>query len=154
MSSALTCGIVPGVPSVPSVSGLRERVRGWLHREPRAVVPRTILIVDSNVTTRRTTTRLLEALGFAVLQTGGLEAALTQLEEQDPEFLLLGFDLDDGTGLDALPKIRELAPEVTVIMLAPDVWDARTAEAMRKGAVAYLARPFGLDDLREVLGRR
>jgi ActR/RegA family two-component response regulator len=26
-------------------------------------------------------------------------------------------------------------------------------EALRRGAVAYLARPFGPDDLREVLGR-
>ena len=39
-------------------------------------------------------------------------------------------------------------------MLTANLWDARAAEAMRKGAVAYLARPFGADDLREVFGRR
>jgi response regulator of citrate/malate metabolism len=38
-------------------------------------------------------------------------------------------------------------------MLAADLWDNRVAEAMRKGAVAYLARPFGMNDLREVFGR-
>ena len=39
-------------------------------------------------------------------------------------------------------------------MLAADPWDARVAEAMRQGAIAYLAKPFNQDDLREVLGRR
>ena len=32
------------------------------------------------------------------------------------------------------------------------IW--RVAEAMRQGAIAYLAKPFNQDDLREVLGRR
>jgi DNA-binding NtrC family response regulator len=46
-----------------------------------------------------------------------------------------------------------LDADLPVIMLAADLWDSRVAEAMRKGAVAYLARPFGADDLRELLGR-
>jgi DNA-binding NarL/FixJ family response regulator len=79
---------------------------------------------------------------------------LKQLEEVDPDFVLLGFELDDGQGLDALTKIREIDPDLAVVMLAADAWDARVAEAMRQGAIAYLARPFNQDDLREVLGRR
>jgi DNA-binding NtrC family response regulator len=39
-------------------------------------------------------------------------------------------------------------------MLASSYHDPRTVEAMRHGAVAYLAQPFGPDDLREVLARR
>jgi two-component system response regulator RegA len=142
------------VPSVPSVTDLRERVRGWLHREPKPVIPRTILIVDNNVTNRRTTARVVESLGFQALQTSTIAEGLKHIEEQDPEFVLLGFELDDATGLDALQQVRELDPALGVIMLAADLWDARAADAMRKGAVAYLARPFGQDDLRELLGRR
>jgi DNA-binding NtrC family response regulator len=88
------------------------------------------------------------------VQCNGVGAALKQLEEHDPSFVLLGFELDDGSGLDALAQLQELDPDLSVIMLAPDLWDNRSAEAMRKGAIAYLARPFGADDLREVLGRR
>jgi DNA-binding NtrC family response regulator len=129
-------------------------VRGWLHREPKQVVPRTILIVDSNASARQSTARLVQSLGYQPLQTTGVAEALSQLEEQDPEWILLGFDLADSTGLEALHQIREVDPDLPVIMLAPDLWDSRVAEAMRNGAVAYLARPFGVDDLREVLGRR
>lgn len=142
------------MPSVPSFSGIREKVGGWLHREPKPVVPRTILIVEGNARSRQSTARLIDSLGYQALQTSSVGEALKQLEEQDPEFVLLGFDLDDATGLDALKQIRELDADLPVIMLAADLWDARTAEAMRQGAVAYLARPFGVDDLREVFGRR
>jgi two-component system response regulator AtoC len=138
---------------VPSVNDLGQRVRGWLHREPKPVVPRTILIVDGNSQHRRSTARLVESLGYQALQCTGIGAALRLLEEQDPAFVLLGFDLEDAAGLDALTRIRELDADLPVIMLAADLWDSRVAEAMRKGAVAYLARPFGADDLRELLGR-
>jgi len=73
---------------------------------------------------------------------------------EDPEFVLLGFELADASGLDALAQIREQDAELPVIMLAADLWDARAADAMRQGAVAYLAHPFGADDLRELLGKR
>jgi CheY-like chemotaxis protein len=149
-----TCGIVLGVPSVPSVVQLRQKVRGWLQRQPKVVVPRLILIVDGNTANRQSTARLVESLGYSVLQSGSLAEALAQLDERDPEFVLLGFELEDASGLDALRQIRELDSDVPVVMLAADLWDKRVAEAMRQGAIAYLARPFGQDDLRELFVRR
>ncbi len=144
------------MPTLPSVTDLRARVRGWLQREPKVVTPRSILIVDGNAANRESTARLVESLGFQALRTPGVGDALEQLQDPDldPEFVLLGFDLDDATGLDALAQIRELDPDLAVIMLAADLWDARVQEAMRRGAIAYLPRPFGADDLRELLGRR
>jgi DNA-binding NtrC family response regulator len=129
-------------------------VRGWLHRESKPVVPRTILIVDGNTANRRSTARLVDSLGYQSVQCDGIGAALKELEDQEPSFVLLGFDLGDGSGLEALSQLHELDADLAVIMLAPNLWDTRTAEAMRKGAVAYLARPFGADELRQVLGRR
>ena len=112
------------------------------------------MIVDGNVAKRQSIARLVEGLGYQTLQTTGVGEAIKQLEQQDPEFVLLGFELADAPGLEALAQIRELDSDLPVIMLAADLWDGRTAEAMRKGAVAYLAHPFGADDLRELLGRR
>jgi two-component system response regulator RegA len=116
------------------------------------VVPRAILIVDGDSPNRQSTARLVESLGYESVQSDSVGDALKQLEEHDPSFVLLGFDLDDGSGLDALAHLREQEPDLSVIMLASNLWEPRAAEAMRKGAVAYLARPFGADDLRQVLG--
>jgi len=146
--------MVAGVPSVPSVSGLGERVRGLFQREPKAVTPKTILIVEGNASHRQATARLVQSLGYEPVQSAGLSQAMGLLAEQDPDFVLLGFELDDASGLDALMQIHQLDDSLAIIMLAPNVWDGRVAEAMRKGAIAYLARPFGANDLRELLGRR
>lgn len=127
---------------------------GWLHREPKHVVPRTILIVDGNASNRQSTARLIESLGYEALQTTSLAGALERLDDQDPSFVLLGFDLDDAPGLEALTQIHGLDPDLPVIMLAADVWDTRVSEAMRLGAIAYLSKPFGQDDLRELFGQR
>jgi DNA-binding NtrC family response regulator len=131
------------------------KVRGWLKREPRVEIARTIAVVDANESSRQATAKLLENLGYQSLQMESTAEIVKHLEdEDDPTFVLLGFELADGDGLDALVRIRELAPEVPVVMLAANVWDARTAEALRRGAVAYLAPPFGQDALREIVGQR
>jgi DNA-binding NtrC family response regulator len=129
-------------------------VRTWFRRTPKVVAPASILIVDGSDSNRAITARQVQALGYEVLQTATIANALKVLEEHDPRFVLLGFDLEDAAGLDALQQLRELDPQLVIIMLAADLWDGRTAEAMRKGAVAYLARPFSQDDLRELLGRQ
>jgi CheY-like chemotaxis protein len=141
-----------GVPSV-SVAALRERVAGWFHRQPKVATPRTVLIAEANTNERRRLVGLVQAMGYAALEAPSARVALEQLETHDPDCVLLALEVDNGGGLEALERVRELAPEVPVIMLAADYHDGRTADAMRRGAVAYLARPFGADDLREVLAR-
>jgi DNA-binding NtrC family response regulator len=138
---------------VPSVSDFGQRVRGWFQREPRVAAPRNILIVDGNSSERQATVKLVESLGYQAVQATSAGAAREQVQEREPEFILLGFDLDDATGMEALTQMRELDPDLPIIMVAPNLWDSRVAEAMRKGAVAYLAQPWGADDLRELLGR-
>src|SRR5712691_7897080 len=109
-------GIVPGVPTLPSVNDLRARVRGWLQREPKVVTPRSILIVDGNAPNRESTARLVESMGYQALRTPGIGDAMTRLEDPDldPEFVLLGFDLQDASGLEALAQIRALDPDLPV----------------------------------------
>jgi DNA-binding NtrC family response regulator len=139
---------------MPTATDLRDRMRSWLQRKPKVVAPSTILIADGNAANRQSTARVVESLGYQALQTSSIADAIKHLETQDPHFVLLGFDLDDSGGLDALHQLRELDPGLSIIMLAADLWDNRAAEAMRRGAVAYLARPFDRDDLRELLLRR
>jgi CheY-like chemotaxis protein len=115
------------------------------------VAPRTILIVDGDESDRRNTGHLVESLGYQSLLTHSVARAIKQLEDHDPDFVLLGFELDDAAGLDALSQIRALDADLPIIMLAPNLWDTRVAEALRRGAVGYLARPFGRNDLREIL---
>jgi CheY-like chemotaxis protein len=132
-----------------------DRVKGWIkqRREPKVVMPRTILVVDSNTNDRRTTAGAVTRLGYQALEANTLASALQLLQGQAPDCVLLAFDLRDAKGLNGLERIREHDPNIEIVMLARDWHDGRTAEAMRKGAVAYLAKPFSQNDLRELLTR-
>jgi DNA-binding NtrC family response regulator len=133
------------------MASVADRVRGWFRRTPKVVVPRTILVIDSNTNDRRSTISSVTRLGYEALEAVSVAHAMRQLEERRPDCVLLALDLKDSSGLDALQKLRELDEDLPVIMLARDWHDSRTAEAMRHGALAYLAKPFGQDDLRELL---
>lgn len=141
--------------AVPALMKLPETVRAWFagQRSARVQKPRSVLVAEARAGERARLKRLLDQLGYESTQVATLDAALEEVTRAQPDFVLLAFDLD-GAGLAGLAQIRELVPKVPVIMLATDYHDPRTVQAMRQGAVAYLAQPFGPDDLREVLARR
>ena len=115
--------------------------------------PRAILIVD-DAQERRRTVRCVEQLGYRALQAGNAESALDAIAGEEPACVLLSLDVEGGKGLQALAEVRAERPNVDVIMLAPTLRDSRTVEALRLGAVTYLAKPVGQEDLREVLAGR
>jgi DNA-binding NtrC family response regulator len=125
----------------------RLRLRGE-HKPPEL---RTILIVDGSESDRRATARRVTRLQYRALEAATADEALERLADSDPSCVLLAIDLPDRSGLDLLTEMREAAPDLEVVMLTRDWRDGRTADAMRRGAVAYLAKPFSQDDLRELL---
>jgi len=133
---------------------VRDRVLRWFRRERTPPRPRMILVVDSNAKDRRVTAESVIRLGYQALEATTAAEALQRVEDQQPDFVLLAFDLRGGNGLNGLTRIRELDPNMPVIMLTTDWRDSRTVEALRRGAIGYLAKPFGQNDLDELLARR
>jgi CheY-like chemotaxis protein len=144
---------VLSLAGVPVLADLRQKLRGVLRRAPaRPPQPRTILIVDPNAEDRRRTARRVTRMQYRAVEAATAEEALDRLAESaPPNCVLLAMDLPDRPGLELLGELRQTAPDLEVVMLTRDWRDARTAEAMRRGAVAYLAKPFSQDDLREIL---
>ena len=144
------------------VLGLRDRFKGLglggqlkgfikFQRTPKTVEPRSILIVDGNAEDRRSTARRVSRIQYKPIEAANADEALDKLTETRPDCVLLAMDLPGRSGLDLLTELRQLQPDLEVVMLTRDWHDGRSAEAMRRGAVAYLAQPFSQDDLRELL---
>jgi CheY-like chemotaxis protein len=135
-------------------SWLRRGPRGWLHRPARAPRrPRTLLIVDPTPADRAAMRRVVEGLGFQVVEANNGAEALRRAAAEQPDWVLLALDLPGRGGLDVLADLRAATPDASIAVLTRDVRDPRTAQAMRRGALTYLAKPFGADDLRELLPR-
>jgi len=98
---------------------------------------------------------LNNAEGYTVTGTFfSAEAALENLKEHHPDVLLLDIDLPGINGIEAIPKLKKLQPELNIVMLTIHDEAQLVFSALRQGAVGYLVKgnnsKFLLQDIREV----
>ena len=84
----------------------------------------------------------LAQLGYVVrTATHGMEA-LGALASDQPALVLLDLRLPRLSGLEVLKRIKQTAPEVTVIVMTAYATVERAVEAMREGAYDFLTKPL------------
>jgi putative two-component system response regulator len=107
----------------------------------------TLLIVDDEVMIRRLLVQKLTKEGYACLQEENTVGALKALACESIDAVILDIRMPGESGLDFLPKLKLLYPDIVIIM-ATAVTDTSTAiECMRKGSDDYLCKPFNLDEV-------
>ncbi len=113
----------------------------------------TVLIVDDDTALRRALATALADLGHRAAEAADGAAALSWLDRQRADAVLLDLRMPGMDGLEVLRRIRERpdAPPVAVLTAVPT--GANTIEAMRLGAADHIAKPIGRDGLRALLER-
>ncbi len=74
-------------------------------------------------------------------------AAIERYFLDQPDVVLLDMNMRGMHGLDVLTKLRELDPQVTVVVATADIQSSTRALAADKGAKAFLAKPFASDNV-------
>ncbi|MET4060235.1 response regulator of citrate/malate metabolism [Arthrobacter sp. UYP6] len=112
-----------------------------------------VLIIDDDFMVARVHAGFVsQAEGFQVV--GAAHTGATALKETlrlEPDLALLDIHLPDINGLDLLAQLREVAPELDVIVISAARETATVRRALRGGIVHYLMKPFTGADLRERL---
>ena len=124
--------------------GLARKARG---EEPGAGGALKILLVDDEEDYVRTMAERLEMrdLGSDVALTG--EDALSMLEEDLPDVMVLDLKMPGMGGLEVLEAVKGKYPTVQVIILTGHGSEKEEAIALRLGAFAYLQKPVDIQDL-------
>jgi two-component system, NtrC family, response regulator AtoC len=112
----------------------------------------SILVVEDDVLLRKQIAAHLESHRADVTGAATIEAARRLVGELEFDFVLLDVHLPDGLGTDLL-KERRFPPNVGIIVMTGDGGVAGAVEAMRLGALDYLAKPFEVEELPLVLAR-
>ena len=73
--------------------------------------------------------------------------ALTAIENNEPDLLLLDLRMPETDGLELLKKIRPLYPEIDIIVVSASKDIADAVEAMKLGAIDYISKPFEVSEL-------
>jgi DNA-binding response OmpR family regulator len=133
----------------------RERVHVTDAPEKVAEVGRVrpvghVLIVESDPDLQWKLARTLTVRGQRVVGTSSAEGALALLQEWHVDLALVAEDLPGMDGLSLAKKVRDMRPEIPVVLLAEDGPEVQIA-ARLAGAVACLVKPFRLEALKDVL---
>ena len=114
-------------------------------------VKSVILLVDDQDTIRFFLEKTLKQEGYeAVTARTGAEA-IEKAREVVPDLVLLDLKLPDMDGLEVLRRIKEVFPEIGVVMITA-FGDIETAvTAMKHGAYDFVSKPINLDQLLMVI---
>jgi DNA-binding NtrC family response regulator len=107
-----------------------------------------ILIVDDEEAQRKQLAGFLEKQGFVVATAESGEKALEISQGQYYEVALLDLKMPGMGGLELLKKLKELNPEIQVIMMTAYGTVETAVEAMKHGAYHYINKPINLDELK------
>jgi PAS domain S-box-containing protein len=122
-----------------------------------SVAPRrggeTILVVDDEEQIVRTSSRLLQALGHHVLTARSGREALEVFKQNQQVVALVILDMimPGLSGRQTMAAMRELAPDVKVLLSSGYHVDGQAAEILARGCQGFLAKPFDLATLSEKL---
>jgi two-component system, OmpR family, response regulator MprA len=116
----------------------------------RRFVSIRLLVVEDDLAIRETLEMVLSTEGYEVTTARNGADALDILAQVQPQLILLDMRMPDMDGWEFMERYRSL-PEATapvvVLSAAPDT----AVRAAAVGARAYLAKPFAIDDLLNVL---
>ncbi len=107
----------------------------------------TILIVEDEETQRSLLAGLLRKEGYTVEEAGDGTTALDLFRARTIDLALLDFKLPDMDGLAILKGLKEINPEIEVIMITAFGSIENAVNALKSGASEYLTKPIDLDDL-------
>ncbi|MEM7030698.1 MAG: response regulator transcription factor [Chloroflexota bacterium] len=110
----------------------------------------TILVADDDPKLLKMIRRTLVYEGFQVVTADNGREALHQVQEHDPDLIVLDWMMPEVDGLEVLRRLREAEDRMPVLMLtAKDAVESRV-QGLDSGADDYLVKPF---DSTELLAR-
>ena len=108
---------------------------------------RSVLVVEDDRSFLQRLGKALESRGFSVTTAETVADGLSQVEQAAPAFAVVDMRLGDGTGLDVISALKRRRPEARGIILTGYGNIATAVNAVKLGAVDYLAKPCDADDV-------
>jgi len=112
-----------------------------------------LLVVEDDDAVRSTLVTFLELEGYSVDAVSSTHEALRRLNETSYPIVVSDIYLDERTGLDVLEAARLADPACAVILMTARGTMETVMAATRGGAFDYIAKPFELDLVLEIIQR-
>ena len=114
---------------------------------------KSVLIVDDEKNILLTLSQSLEALQLETDTAANGEEALAKLKEKEFGLILLDIRMPGMDGMEVLRRVREIRPDIRIIMITAYGTIELAVEAMKLGAVDFIQKPFSPEEIRELVSR-
>ncbi|MBM3571549.1 MAG: response regulator, partial [Alphaproteobacteria bacterium] len=108
---------------------------------------RTILVADDDRAIRTVLTQALGRQGHEVRTTGNAATLWRWVESGEGDLVITDVIMPDENGLDLIPRIRKIRPDLRVIVMSAQNTLLTAVKATERGAFEYLPKPFDLPEL-------
>jgi chemosensory pili system protein ChpA (sensor histidine kinase/response regulator) len=132
----------------------------WRPRPQTPIVPKEktdkrvfAMVVDDSITVRRVTQRLLERNGMRVITARDGMDAVSQLQDNIPDIILLDIEMPRMDGYEVAAHVRNdpRLKDVPIIMITSRVGEKHRARAIELGVDDYLGKPYQEAQLLEAI---
>ncbi len=113
----------------------------------------SILVIDDKESMRQMLAKTLESEGFEVDTARDGEGGLDKAKEKRFDLILTDLKLPKMDGLEVLSSIKDLDPEVAVIVMTAYGTIETAVQAIKQGAFDFLTKPFDVDHLYVLIQR-
>jgi len=115
--------------------------------------PARILVADDDRAIRTVLTQALSRQGHEVRSTGHGRTLWDWIADGDGDLVITDVMMPDENGLDMVPRIRKLRPDLRVIVMSAQNTLMTAVKAAQRGAFEYLPKPFDLNELISIVDR-
>jgi two-component system response regulator HydG len=112
-----------------------------------------LLVVDTDAAVRSACAEIATSLGYAVQSTPDLAQARSIISARAADIVIVNLPYGGYHALDLVSEVKVLHPATAVIAMTASSSVNAAVEAMRRGAIDYLTKPFAVDELSAVLER-
>lgn len=113
----------------------------------------TILIADDDAAIRTVVSRALTRAGYEVRSAGNAATLWQWIEKGDGDLVITDVMMPDENGLDLVPKILRLRPDLRIIVMSAQTTLMTAVKATERGAFEYLPKPFDINELISLVKR-
>jgi len=107
----------------------------------------SILLVDDEDMFRERLGRALSGRGYTVYQAANYREAMASIRQHLPDRAVVDLKMPGRNGLDVLRDGLAVHPDMRVVILTGYGSIAAATEAIKAGAVSFLSKPAGVDDI-------
>jgi len=105
-----------------------------------------IMVVDDEIEHLRMLETVLSAEGYEVHLADDGASAIALVEDQFFDIVLMDIRMKRVGGIEALTRIKEISPEMPVIMMTAYASVGTAVDALKSGAYDYLTKPLDIDE--------